>query len=281
MDSCDDLSSAAASEILSLYGIVDPAAQITVESLSSGLIHGTWKVSVPEDAYILQRMNTSVFKEPEAICNNISLLTNYVATKDPDYLLICPITATNGNFTVENNGSIYRLFPFVKKSVVFTVVESPEIAAAAAKSFGKLTAVLSEFDCASLHVPIANFHDLPLRYQQFQAALVKGNKERIARAGELVQYLHTQAHIVEAYCDMLYDPSFKLRVTHHDTKISNVLLDADDNSLALCVIDMDTVMPGYFISDVGGKFSEYLRYNCVLAYSHKCELTYCLCILYT
>ena len=248
------LSTEELSGILSCYGVDPMPTGVAAETISSGLIHSTWKVALPSGTYVIQRMNTKVFADPAAVCNNARMLKNFLATKDADYLFVCPLETTSGSSIVEHGGSTYRMFHFVTNSRVYDVVECPEVAAAAAKSFGRLTSLLSEFDCSSLHIPIANFHDVALRYQQFDGALLEGNKAKVEKSKDLIEFLQSQRLIVDAYYDLLYDPNFKLRVTHHDTKISNVLFDSEDPNKPLCVIDLDTVMPGYFISDIGGKY---------------------------
>ena len=107
-----------------------------------------------------------------------------------------------------------------------------------------------------LKTTIPQFHDLSLRYKQFQDALEKGNKERIGEAAELIGIVKQNADVVAEFENIKTNPDFKLRVTHHDTKISNVLF--DDMDKGLCVIDLDTVMSGYFISDVGDMMRTYL-----------------------
>ena len=101
-----------------------------------------------------------------------------------------------------------------------------------------------------------NFHNLTLRFHQFTSALENGNKARLLQSKELISFIKANKNIVDTYEDILQNPSFKLRVTHHDTKISNVLFNEEDKGL--CVIDLDTVMPGYFISDVGDMIRTYL-----------------------
>ena len=246
------LSAEELSEILSCYGL--ESADAVVSSIQSGLIHSTWKVDLPSSSYVIQRMNTKVFADPAAVCNNSRMIKNFIAAKDNEYLFVCPLETTKGSAIVDSNGSIYRMFDFVKDSRVYDVVESPEVAAAAARSFGKLTCLLSDFDCSALHVSIPDFHSIARRYQQFEGALVEGNKARIEKAKDLTDYLQAQRHIVDAYFDLLFDPNFKLRVTHHDTKISNVLFSTEEAQTPLCVIDLDTTMPGYFISDIGGEW---------------------------
>ncbi|WP_394801074.1 phosphotransferase enzyme family protein [Niabella ginsengisoli] len=101
-----------------------------------------------------------------------------------------------------------------------------------------------------------NFHDLALRYKQFLESLEKGNEERQQEVADLIKQLKSHSAIVDVYNKIKNSNEFKLRVTHHDTKISNVLFDKDN--LGACVIDLDTVMPGYFISDVGDMMRTYL-----------------------
>ncbi len=136
------------------------------------------------------------------------------------------------------------------------VVETAPQAYEAAVQFGRFTNLLSGFDVAQLSVTIPFFHDLDLRYQQFLEALENGNQQRIADARFLIDELLDYSNIATEFKLIKSDPLFKLRVTHHDTKISNVLFDKDNKGL--CVIDLDTVMPGYFISDVGDMMRTYL-----------------------
>ncbi len=115
---------------------------------------------------------------------------------------------------------------------------------------------MSQFPVEKLQITLPDFHNLTLRYHQFLTALKQGNKERLRESADLIDLIQSNKNIVDTYENILQNSSFKLRVTHHDTKISNVLF--DDNDEGLCVIDLDTVMPGYFISDVGDMMRTYL-----------------------
>ncbi len=150
----------------------------------------------------------------------------------------------------------FRLFPFVQGSHSKDIVQTSEEAYEAAAQFGKFTRLLSGFDVSKLKITIPDFHNLELRYQQFLQSLEKGNKERIDQSKKLIEELQGNVNIVTEYHSIINNPEFKKRVTHHDTKISNVLFDKNDK--AVCVIDLDTVMPGYFISDVGDMMRTYL-----------------------
>jgi thiamine kinase-like enzyme len=240
--------------VLETYGIDSTSASIEV--ISSGLINPTWKIVSPGGDFILQRINTSVFREPELLAKNIRSLADYIAANYPDYLFVAPSKTKDGNELVIVDGNHFRLFPFVKDSHTIQSVESPEQAYEAAAQFGRFTTVFSGFATKQLYATIPDFHNLSFRYQQFKTSLAVGNKTRIQSCPKEINELENYAHLVRQYESIRENPSFKLRVTHHDTKISNVLFDSYDKGI--CVIDLDTVMPGYFISDVGDMMRTYL-----------------------
>ena len=126
----------------------------------------------------------------------------------------------------------------------------------AAKQFGRFTNLLSAFPVDKLKITLPDFHNLPLRYAQFETAIKDGNKERIKQSAAMISFLKEQHEIVTISEQISTNTDFKKRVTHHDSKISNVLF--DENDKGLCVIDLDTVMPGYFISDFGDMMRTYL-----------------------
>jgi hypothetical protein len=148
------------------------------------------------------------------------------------------------------------MFPFIRGSHSKDVVETADQAYEAAVQFGRFTGLLSGLDVAQLKITIPLFHDLDLRYQQFLESIETGNYERIIESNFLIRELLGHSDIVTEFQKIKSDPLFKLRVTHHDTKISNVLFDKENKGL--CVIDLDTIMPGYFISDVGDMMRTYL-----------------------
>ena len=148
------------------------------------------------------------------------------------------------------------MFNFVEGSVTFDIVDNAGIAFEGAKQFGNFTKLLSGFDCNKINITLPDFHNLTLRYKQFEQALKEGNKGRIKAAKPALLFIQSQEYIVDIFNSIQTDVDFKKRVTHHDTKISNVLFDKQGKGL--CVIDLDTVMPGYFISDVGDMIRTYL-----------------------
>ena len=224
-----------------------------MQPIGSGLIHRTWKVG---DAYILQEVNTSVFTDPGAIANNLNLIGQYLKEEMPGYRFVAPVKTIEGEVYCRQDGMLYRMFPFVGGSRTFDVVSTPDQAYEASRQFGLFTRSLRDFDAGQLRETLPHFHDLVLRYEQFDRAVCTGDDSRVRDSSELIEFLRGQRGLVEVYVGLKEDPDFRLRVTHHDTKISNVLFDYRDKGL--CVIDLDTVMPGYFISDVGDMVRTYV-----------------------
>lgn len=240
-------------EILSSYGI---EANVTVESIQTGLINSTWLIKNSHKQFILQKINQNVFKNPDAVASNFRLIADYLAEHYPDYLFVSPIKTNDGEEMKYLEGGYFRIVPFVKGSHTIATVEKPGQAYEAAKMFGEFTRLLSGFPVKKLQTTIPDFHNLSLRYHQFLQALESGNKTRLQQCTSLIQFIKAHNDIVSIYENIQQNPNFKSRVTHHDTKISNVLF--DNNDKGLCVIDLDTVMRGYFISDVGDMMRTYL-----------------------
>ncbi|HVZ97355.1 MAG TPA: aminoglycoside phosphotransferase family protein [Chitinophagaceae bacterium] len=223
----------------------------------NGLINSTWLIENPSQQFILQKVNDKIFKKPYDIAQNIRMIADYLSSHYPGYLFAAPIKTTDGNeMKYLSHEGYFRLFPFIHGSVTIDTVQNPQQAYEAAKKFGEFTRLLSGFEIDTLKITLPDFHNLSLRYQHFTDALQSGNKKTPGRSKPLIDFIIANKNILDTYETILKNPSFKLRVTHHDTKISNILFDRNDKGL--CVIDLDTVMPGYFISDVGDMFRTYL-----------------------
>lgn len=231
--------------------------QVNLERIGSGLINHTWKVFLEDQVFILQKINEEVFASPDDIASNLDMVSAYLKENHPDYTFIAPIRSVEeGSLIYREGEGYYRLFPFVCGSHSKDTVETTAQAYEAAKQFGKFTRLLSGFDAMQLRITIPFFHDLEYRYSEFVAALNAGNAARIKESREIAHLLLSKSEIVETFKKIKADPSFRKRVTHHDTKISNVLFDASGKGI--CVIDLDTLMPGYFISDLGDMMRTYL-----------------------
>jgi Ser/Thr protein kinase RdoA (MazF antagonist) len=241
--------------VLTEYGIDYKGSLIEV--LASGLINRTWKITKGSQQFILQRINDHVFKKPYELAENIRMVDQYLVEHSPSYLFVSPIKSNRQvEIVFDQQEGYFRLFPFVQGSHTINVVSTPSQAFEASLQFGKFTKLLSGFNSEKLHITIPNFHNLTLRYQQFEESLKNGNPERIKQSAELISEIKKHHHILDTYEKIKLNAQIRHRVTHHDTKISNVLF--DDQCKGLCVIDLDTVMPGYFISDMGDMMRTYL-----------------------
>lgn len=229
-----------------------------IKNITVGLINDTWLVHVTDDLqenepYILQRINPSVFHHPEDIDFNIRLISKV----SNSFLPILKETETTPRRTLikTKDGQYYRLFFYVKDSYTVEKVSSSAMAYEAAKSISKFTKIYSNDEVMSqLRVTIPNFHNLISRYNDYITAVNNCNRpERIENACSLISFIQEHKYILIQYQEALEKQELVLRVIHHDSKISNVLFDIKTNK-GLCVIDLDTTMPGYFISDLGTFF---------------------------
>lgn len=243
--------------ILKKFGL--DTDNLELKPLGDGLINTTWIVNETETkkAFVLQQVNDKVFKHPENIASNIRLISDYLSDHYPDYLFTSPVkTRSDGDLIKDAEGNYFRLFLFVEGSVTYNTLQKPAQAYEAARQFGKFTRLLSGLDISKLRTTIPDFHNLDLRFNQFIDSLKTATSIRKTMANEAIAFLLKNQNIVDEYRRIIISNNFRLRVTHHDTKISNVLFDNEDKGL--CVIDLDTVMPGYFISDLGDMMRTYL-----------------------
>ncbi len=241
-------------EILIQFGI--DSTRFSVLPFGSGLINSTWviKDSSGNPAYILQKLNQQVFTYPEDIAFNTAMIGDYLQLNFPAYHFVASCKTTDGNNLVKTVDGYFRAFPFVPGSHTLDVVENPQQAWEAARQFGLFTKRLTGFDVYQLKITLPGFHDLSLRYREFETALHSGNPDRVEQSSGLIAAIKQHRTIVDEF--EISRTVLTTRVTHHDTKISNVLFDPGDKGI--CVIDLDTVMPGYFISDVGDMMRTYL-----------------------
>ncbi len=229
------------------------------DAFGTGLINATWVLRDRDGTikYILQKINHQVFKRPEDIAHNLRVVGDHLALRHPDYLFVHPLSTRDGApFVRSEEGDYYRLFPFIGGSMTLDVVHQPGQAFEAARSFARFSYLLSDLDPTQLRDTLPHFHDLSRRYRAFEAVLGEAADLLKKEAAAEIAFLQSHAYYVSELEALKQSGEFPLRVMHHDTKISNILFDRHDK--ALCVIDLDTVMPGYFLSDVGDMMRTYL-----------------------
>jgi Ser/Thr protein kinase RdoA (MazF antagonist) len=228
---------------------LDPALFETT-AIGSGFIHNTYKVS-GEKKFILQRVNKNVFTKPDVIASNIRIAADYLKKNSPDYLFISPLTSRDGKQMVfDKEGFPWRIFPYFENTFTIDKVSSADEAFKAAAEFGRLTRYLNNVDTNLFHPTIERFHDLRWRYQQFEDALANPFGTRLSEAKSEIEKAKSFSHLVAEYSNLIAGGKLRLRITHNDTKINNVLFDSKTND-TVCAIDLDTLMPGYFIYDLG------------------------------
>jgi Ser/Thr protein kinase RdoA (MazF antagonist) len=241
-------------QVLTVFGFSN---NYQIIPFGNGLINHTWRITSNKGDFILQRVNDQVFPDPAIIAGNIEKIGSWLQERFPKTVFAHPLRTPAGETMVRMpDHGYYRMFPFIKNSATTDIVETTAQAYEAAKTFGEFTHMLSQFPAHRLQASIPDFHNLSLRYHAFREAVQKGNRQRISDAQPLIAYLESTSGIVVEYERITANPDFHHRVTHHDTKISNVLF--DHQWKGICVIDLDTVMPGYFISDLGDMLRTYL-----------------------
>ena len=241
--------------ITEAYGLSEN--ECTLTPFGNGLINHTWILECNSNKFILQKVNDTIFRDPFMIAENMHHLDTFFKEHFPEYLFVHPVAALDKKemiFLPEEG--YFRIFRFVKASVTFDYVNNTALAFEGARQFGKFTRLLSTFDIKKLQIILPDFHNLTLRYQQFEQALETGNKLRIKASHSAIETIKRHKTIVDIFNGIQLNRNFKKRVTHHDTKISNVLFGPGGEGI--CVIDLDTVMPGYFISDAGDMIRTYL-----------------------
>jgi len=222
-----------------------------IKPIHQGLINSTYSITTGQGDFIFQSINHHVFKTPKAIDNNINAISNFVKKQDPHYLFTHLVPTKEGKTLIEWDGGYYRAFHKID-GYALSVLENENQVGEAAMQFSKFTQVLKSFEVDLLQDTLPQFHNLNLRYQQFTEAIEKGDTQRIESTQEEISFLKAHKKLVATYDQFIRNKEAKKRVTHHDTKISNVLFNKINGvEAAICVIDLDTVMAGHFISDVG------------------------------
>lgn len=229
---------------------------LSAEPYGSGHINDTYCVVYNQGGtrvrYLFQRINHNVFKQPVALMENVRRVTEHLAAKvaaEPDasrrVLTLIPARSGEGYFR-DADGNVWRAYIFIEKARGFDAVENPQQAMAAAKAFGQFQKMLADLPSPRLHDTIPDFHHTPKRFAALEKAIEADAVNRATLAkGEINFALRHKA-----MCGVLLEANLPERVTHNDTKFNNVLLD-DATGEGVCVIDLDTVMPGLALYDFG------------------------------
>lgn len=228
------------------------AGRMTVEKIGDGLINHSYKVfcELKPDIF-LQRINKLVFSRPQDVQANYIHLWEYAEFEFAGIRLPAPVYLNARNsLYMDDNGEFWRAFELIEDSSTILTAKTTSQAKAVAKTFGRFTDAFSNMNIELLTEVIPGFHDLNLRYSQFEESLQTELYERMAVAIDLVQALKQRERYKHFYDIITESGEFPRRIMHHDAKISNVLFNAKTGRV-ICPVDFDTVMPGYFFSDLG------------------------------
>lgn len=229
--------------------------------LNSGHINDTFRVHVTNhtgsNTYILQKINTYVFKEPDLLMDNMVRVTSHIAGKlkeagqDTHRRVIQLRPMQDGNYCYHNKeNQAWRLMDFIGDTHAYDYAKDPIHAYEASKAFGHFLELLSDLDGPDLHITIPDFHNTPERFAQLEQAIENNAANRSATCRPEIDFALALKNITPVLTDCIANGTMKNRPTHNDTKINNVLIDKDTGE-AICVIDLDTVMPGLPLYDFG------------------------------
>lgn len=237
-----------------------------------GHINDTYLVVTERgDAYILQRINHHVFRDVPALMHNIVAVTRYLAERDSDprHVLAIVPTKEGGNYFVRADDTYWRMYTYVLDSICLDRAETDEDFFQSGVAFGQFQKKLSAFPTETLHETIPRFHDTPNRFRLFHDAI---NADACGRVNAVQADIEAAlAHENESglMLAMLRDGRLPVRVTHNDTKLNNVMLDKKSRK-PLCVVDLDTVMPGLVAND----FGDSIRYGASTAAEDERNLSH-------
>jgi len=238
-------------EIVSQFDICNE-----IEPYGNGHINDTYVCPV-YPRYILQKINTDIFKNPDELMQNISAVTSHLKEKiianggnpERETLILIP-TLEGKSYYRSPDGKCYRMYKFVEDTISLQIAENPLQLYETGKAFGKFQRMLDDFDATTLFETIENFHTTPKRVEQLECAIKNDCAKRLQSVEPEVADALNYAKYSGIIVDAMSKGEVPTRVTHNDTKLNNILFD-NQSSKGICVIDLDTVMPGSMLYDFG------------------------------
>lgn len=231
--------------ILEFYDL--KSQKTTLERFGSGHIHKTYRIFADDCSFIMQEFNDTVFKYPDRISFNQLHLLNQFSPSDLPFELPLPIKNLQNTFFTKFEDRLFRIFPFVP-GVTLDAIEKKHQARIAAEAFAAFINVFSNVDAQALKEPIPGFHDLDLRFKQFEKSISNTQMAIDQETQKMINYYLGRKELLEVYRD--YENSLPKRVTHNDTKINNLIFNSKLDKVN-ALIDLDTIMAGYLFYDFG------------------------------
>ena len=252
---------------------------LEVKPFGNGHINDTYAVTCASEGgvrrYILQKLNSRVFPHPTALMNNFAAVTAYLRPiikkegGDPDRECLKVIPTVQGAaYYVDGEGEVWRMTQLIENTDAYLVAESSAMFEDAGRAFGLFIKRLEGFDAASLIEVIPDFHNTVKRYENLEKAVAADKAGRASGVKDLIDFARARKDKTGVIVSALKEGKIPLRVTHNDTKLNNVLIDTATQK-AICVIDLDTVMPGSLLYD----FGDAIRVGCSTAEEDEKDLS--------
>lgn len=251
------------------YNFQLAGAPVSCERYGGGHINETYLLETDKRKYILQKINQSVFRDVPSLMKNIALVTRYLARleKDPRRVLTIVKTSEGKDYFEDDQGGCWRMYDFITDSLCLQMAQSAQDMFQSGVAFGRFQSMLSGFPAQTLCETIEGFHDTPGRYAQLHEAVGRDAAGRLDTVRDEVAFALQREGEAGVMVRMLKEGKLPLRVTHNDTKLNNVMLD-EKTGKALCVIDLDTVMPGL----AGNDFGDSIRFGASTALEDEKDL---------
>ncbi len=231
------------------------------EPYGSGHINLTFRLVCEEDgqeyAYILQQMNHGVFKDIDGLMKNVKGVTSFLRRQilenhgDPDRETLNLVPTKDGkDYYQDSLGNFWRVYLFIDQATCYNLVEKEEDFYQSGKAFGRFQCLLADYPADELTETIVDFHNTAVRFQTFQKAVEEDVMGRAAGVQDEIRFVREREKDMSLAYDLQREGKLPLRVSHNDTKLNNIMID-DATGQALCIIDLDTIMPGFSIFDYG------------------------------
>lgn len=252
----------------------------------SGHINDTYRLTFEKEGwrkrYILQRMNKDIFKQPKELMENIVGVTSWLKKKiienggNPERETLNVLKTNKGeNYCIDKSGEYWRVYLFIEEATSYDQVETDEDFYQSAVAFGNFQRLLADYPADTLHETIPDFHNTAVRYQNFERAVEADCVGRRKSVEEEITFVRGNREFSEVLGKAQKAGELPLRVTHNDTKLNNIMID-DETHTGICVIDLDTVMPGLSVND----FGDAIRFGASTGAEDEQDLTKVSCDLY-
>lgn len=249
------------------------------EQINNGHVNSTYTLFFEEVGkvvkYVLQRVNTVAFKNPDILMSNIVAVTSYINEKNHEMNIpwadrgtLTFIPCTDGKYYYMENGNCWRVYKYIDGVYTLNTIKSPEIFENAGIAFGDFQNILAGFDGSTLYETIENFHNTASRYNDLMKAIEENRSGRVGLVKNEIEFVKQRESDTHILVDLINEGKLPLRVTHNDTKLNNILFDNTSNK-GICIIDLDTVMPGLSLYD----FGDSIRYGANTAAEDEKDLS--------